>query len=655
MVFAIGIVVDDAIVVMENVQRIMQTQGLGARAATEQAMREVTRPVIAIVLVLVAVFMPVAFMGGLTGTIYRQFAVTIAGSVAISGVVALTLTPALCATLLRATDVDRQGVAARFHSGFAKFTRGYMRTVEFLAQRRALSAGVFILMLGAIALFAYRIPISLVPREDRGILYASPVLPDAASTSRSQAVIDALSAELQKHPAVQDVIAFAGMDGVTNSFLPGGGNMWIMLKPWNERRGEGMAPADVMEYIEAFARTGIRDATVVVSEPSPIAGGSSAGNVEGFIQARGLSDPKALAKAVQSFVKAAKERAELSGVGTSYRANVPQIRIDVDRDKAKSLGIAIDDLFTTLHSNFSAYYINDFTFAGRVWEVQMQADAQFRARVEDLRNVFVSAQSGALVPLTALIRVEETTGPEVVERFNSFPGARVFARVAQGQSSSNAHAAMEEVARQVLPPGYVLSWSGISYQQRVIGTSTNSAFLVSVLMVFLILAAQYERWSLPFAVILAVPFAVFGAFVAIWLRGLNNDIFFQIGLVTLVGLAAKNGVLIVEYAAQLQSRGIALREAALEAARLRFRPIVMTSAAFIFGVLPLVFATGAGANARHSIGTGVVGGMLAATFIATLFVPLFYIWIAGWRNQDAREAKEKEISRRGTETQSKTN
>jgi multidrug efflux pump subunit AcrB len=335
----------------------------------------------------------------------------------------------------------------------------------------------------------------------------------------------------------------------------------------------------------------------------------------------------------QEFIRATQEHPELTGVGTSYRANVPQIRIDVDRDKAKSLGVSLGDLFTTLHSNFGAYYINDFSYAGRVWEVQMQADAPFRARVEDLRNVFISSDTGTLVPLTALISVRETTGPEVVERFNIFPAARMYARVAQGFGSDAAHEAMEEVARKVLPPGYVLSWSGTSYQQRALGKSTSNAFFLSILMVFLILAAQYERWSLPFAVILALPFAVMGAFLAIWMRGLNNDIFFQIGLVTLIGLAAKNGVLMVEYAAQLQTQGRSVRDAALEAARLRFRPIVMTSAAFIFGVLPLVFATGAGANARHSIGTGVIGGMLAATFVATVFVPLFYIWIAGWKRR----------------------
>jgi len=631
LVFSIGIVVDDAIVVIENVQRIIHSKGIDARAATEQAMREVTRPVIAIVFVLVAVFMPVAFMGGITGALYRQFAVTIAGSVAISGVVALTLTPALCAALLRASDSHHQGLAARFNVAFARFTDVYMRVVEVLSKQRVIGAGIFVAVLALIAVFAYLVPTSLVPKEDRSIVYAVPQLPDAASMSRSQTVVDEISVAARKHPAVQDVIAFAGVDGITASSLPGGGNLWITLKPWSERRAAGMSPADVVEYLEAYSAKHIRDAQVMANEPSPITGGSSTGGFEGFIQSRNAADPQALAQVMKEFLAAVENREQVQNVGTSYRANVPQIRVDVDRDKAKSLGVSIDELYTTIHSSFGAYYVNDFSYAGRVWEVQMQADAPFRARAEDLRNVFVRSSAGALVPLTALIQIREVTGPEIVERYNGFPAARVYGRVAKGFSSGSAHEAMEQVARQVLPPGYVLSWSGTSYQQRVIGKNTNGAFLLSVLMVFLILAAQYERWSLPLAVILGVPFAVCGAFVAIWLRGLSNDIFFQIGLVTLVGLSAKNGILIVEYAVQLQAQGRSLREAALQAARMRFRPIVMTSAAFVFGVLPLLFASGAGANSRHSIGTGVIGGMLAATFVATLFVPLFYIWIAGLR------------------------
>jgi HAE1 family hydrophobic/amphiphilic exporter-1/multidrug efflux pump len=451
--------------------------------------------------------------------------------------------------------------------------------------------------------------------------------------SRSQVAVDAIALDLKNHPAVQDVIAFAGIDGITLANEPGGGALWVVLKPWEQRRGAGLSPTDVVDHIESYGRAHLRDARVMAFEPSPISGGSSTGGFEGFIQARSSADPQALAKATSVFLAAMERRSEAEGLGTNYRANVPQIRIDVDREKAKSLGVAIDELFTTLHSSFGAYYVNDFSYAGRVWEVQMQADAPFRARVDDLRNVFVKSASGTMIPLNSLVRVSEVTGPETVERFNGFPAARVYGRVAAGHSSGSAHQAMEEVARQVLPQGYVLSWSGTSYQQRVIGKSTNGAFLLSVLMVFLILAAQYERWSLPFAVILGVPFAVLGAFVAIWLRGLNNDIFFQIGLVTLVGLSAKNGILIVEYAVQLQAQGRTLRDAALEAARMRFRPIVMTSAAFVFGVLPLLFASGAGANSRHSIGTGVIGGMLVATFIATLFIPLLYMWVAGLAKQ----------------------
>lgn len=629
MVFAIGIVVDDAIIVIENVQRIMRARRVDARTATEQAMREVARPVIAVVFVLIAVFMPVAFMSGLTGTLYRQFAVTIAGSVAISGFVALTLTPALCVLLLREADAVHVGPIARFHAGFARFTESYARVVARLVERRALTGALFLAAVGAIAALAYVTPTSLMPKEDRSIMYATPILPEAASMSRSQAVLDALTEELLRHPAVEHVVSFAGLDGATGALQPGGGSLWIPLKPWNERRGPGLSPSDVVDFVESVGEKKISDAKVIGFEPAPITGGSTTGGFEGFIQARRDADPQALAKVTQAFLDAMAERKEAQGVGTTYRASVPQVRIDVDRDKAKTLGVSLADLFTTLNSTLGAYYINDFGYAGRVWEVQMQADAPFRARASDLRNIHVRAESGALVPLTALIRTQEVFGPEIVERYNGFPAARVYGRVAEGHSSGAAHQAMEDVARQVLPPGYVLSWYGTSYQQRVIGQSANLAFALSVLMVFLILAAQYERWSLPFAVILGVPFAVLGAFAAIWIARLNNDIFFQIGLVTLVGLTAKNGILMVEYATQLQAEGRNPRDAALEALRLRFRPIVMTSAAFVFGVLPLLFATGAGANSRHSIATGVVGGMIAATFIATLFVPIFYVWIAG--------------------------
>jgi len=639
MVFAIGIVVDDAIIVIENVQRIMRSKGVNAHVATEQAMREVTRPVIAIVFVLVVVFAPVAFMSGLTGTLYRQFAITIAGSVVISGAVALTLTPALCALLLRDADAVQASPIERFQNVFARFTERYVRAVGYLADRRFLTVTMFVLVIGAIVLLARVTPTSLMPSEDRSIMYAATVLPEAASLSRSQAALDTLTEELMRHPAVEHVIAFAGLDSMTGAYQPSGGSLWIPLKPWDERSGKGMSPSDVVAFVESVGNEKVRDAKVIGFEPAPITGGSSTGGFEGFIQARAANaDAQSLARVTQAFVDAMASREEAKGVGSTYRANVPQIRIDVDRDKAKTLGVSLADLFTTLNSTVGDYYVNDFSYAGRVWEVKMQADAQFRSSAADLRNVYVRAENGVLVPLTALIRTQEVFGPEIVERFNGFPAARVYGRVAAGYSSDAAHQAMEDVARQVLPAGYVLSWSGTSYQQRVIGQSTNLAFALSVVMVFLILAAQYERWSLPLAVILGIPFAVLGAFIAIWLSGLNNDIFFQIGLVTLVGLTAKNGILIVEYAAKLHAEGRTVHEAALDAVRLRLRPIVMTSAAFVFGVLPLLFATGAGANSRHSIATGVVGGMVAATFVATLFVPLFYIWIAGWRGRGAESS-----------------
>lgn len=642
MVFAIGIVVDDAIVVLENVERIMVTTGKNARDATEQAMREVTRPVIAIVLVLLAVFMPVAFVGGITGELYRQFAVTIAGSVAISGFVALTLTPALCALLLRPEDAGphtRSRSLSRFERWFANATSLYERGVRLALQRAGVAVGIFIGMAMITIVFAIRIPTTLVPKEDRAMVYAVPVLPDAASLSRSQAVVDTLTARVREIPGVQHVIGFAGIEGITGAYQPGGGSLWVVLKPWDERRDEASSPAAIVRTIESQSKK-IGGAKILAFEPAAIQGGSRTASFEAFVQARGSSDPQALAVAVKKLLAATQNVPELKNVSTTYSANVPQIRIEVDREKAKSLGVSIDELFTTLYSTFGSYYVNDFARAGRAFEVQMQADAAFRARPEDIRNVFVRSQRGTLVPITVLTTISEVTGPELVERYNVFPGARVYGSVASGHSSGAALAAMERVAAEALPAGYVLVWSGSAYEERINGRGTTyGMFLLSILMVLLILAAQYENLSLPFAVVLAVPFAAFGAFVAIWLRGLNNDIFFQIGLVTLVGLAAKNAVLIVEFAAQKHARGKSLVESAIEAARQRFRPIVMTSAAFVLGVLPLAFSSGAGANSRHSISTGVIGGMLAATLLATLFIPLFYVWIAGFaENKHTREA-----------------
>jgi len=629
MVLAIGIVVDDAIVVLENVERIMTTEHLSPEEATVKAMKEVTGPVIAIVLVLCAVFLPVAFLGGLVGEMYRQFAVTIAVSVMISGFVALTLTPALCASLLRPEHATAHGVFTRFNDWFARFTGRYTRGMRYLLRHATLALALFAVLLVATAGLFRFVPNTLAPNEDQGYVLALPILPDAASLSRTEKVVDQIMGYTSTVPAVADSLGFAGLDLLTFALRTNAGAIWIPLKNWDEREGPESSPAAVVGGIYGFGAT-IKDAFVLAFEPPPIQGLSTTGGFEGYVQAKTSSDPKALAAATQQLLAATAGRPELAGVQTTFSASVPQMRIELDREKAKSLGIPVTEIFDTLQSTFGALYVNDFNKSGRVFRVYLQSEAEFRAHAQDIRNVYLRSSKGSLVPLTAVATIHEDTGPEIMERFNVFPAAKVLGNPAPGYSSGQALDVMEKIATEALPAGYVLTWAGTSYQEKIAGDSTVGIFMLAVLMVFLILAAQYERWTLPLAVILAVPFAVFGAVAAVALRGLQNDIYFQIGLVTLIGLAAKNAILIVEFAMMKHAEGMSYADAAVEAARLRFRPIIMTSLAFILGVVPLAISTGAGAASRHSIGTGVIGGMLVATFVATLFIPFFFRFIASW-------------------------
>ena len=627
MVLAIGIVVDDAIVVLENVERIMFTEHLAPREAAHRAMQQVTRPVVAIVFVLAAVFLPVAFLGGLVGEMYRQFAVTIAISVAISGFVALTLTPALCASILHRDDVVRHGILQRFNDWFARMTGRYADGVRYLLRHGVLAAVLVAAMLVAVVGLFRSIPTALAPAEDQGYVMIMPILPDAASLQRTEAVSQAVSAAVMQHPAVADIMMFSGLDAMTFTTRTNTGIAWVNLKDWKERGTDELSPAAVVGHIFGVG-AGIKDAFVLAFEPPPIEGLSMTGGFDGYVQAIGGGSYKQLESATQALVAAAAKRPELAGVTTTFSASVPQVRVELDREKAKLLGVDVADVFETMQSTFGALYVNDFDRDGRVFRVHLQADARYRAHADDIRNVYVRSRSGAMMPLTALATVREVAGPELVERFNVFPSAKILGGPAPGYSSGDALRVMERLAAEVLPEGYRLAWTGTSWQEKATGGASTGVFLVGVLMVFLVLAAQYERWTLPFAVILAVPFAVFGAVLAVTLRGLQNDIYFQIGLVTLVGLASKNAILIVEFAQLKVQEGMSHFDAAIEGAKLRFRPIVMTSLAFILGVLPLAVSSGAGAGSRHSIGTGVIGGMLLATFVATLFIPLFFLWIA---------------------------
>jgi HAE1 family hydrophobic/amphiphilic exporter-1/multidrug efflux pump len=630
MVLAIGIVVDDAIVVLENVERHMRAEHVDPREATRRAMAEVSRPVIAIVLVLNAVFLPVAFLGGLVGEMYRQFAITIAVSVTISGFVALTLTPAMCAKMLKTGEVEPTGLLARFDAGFMRVTHAYTSGVRWVLRHGAVAAAGMVLMAVAIWWLERSTPSALAPNEDQGYVLVIAALPPAASMQRTKAALDQIDQAAFAHPAFSDNITVTGFDVQTNGQRSNAGVSFVLLKDWSERRDPSLS-ADAVTAALFGAGMGIKDAFVFSLSPPAVEGMSNTGGFEGFVQSRS-NDYAALELAVQSLIAATAQRPELTAnigapsVGTSYSAQVPRVNVNIDVEKAKLLRVSLEDVNVTLQSTFGALYVNDFNRDGRVYRVQMQSDAKFRAHPEDLREVSVRSADGAMIPLTAIATVEQVTGPDFIERFNLFPSARLFGDPAPGYSSGQALAAMEEVAAEVLPEGYTLAWSGQSYQEKTSGQNTLAIFALAVLMVFLILAAQYERLTLPFAVILAVPFAVFGAFLAVWARGLYNDLYLQIGLVTLVGLAAKNAILIVEFAAHMHRDGMGLKEAAVEAARLRFRPIIMTSLAFILGVLPLAISTGAGAASRHSIGTGVIGGMLAATFIAVLFIPLFFVW-----------------------------
>jgi HAE1 family hydrophobic/amphiphilic exporter-1/multidrug efflux pump len=449
---------------------------------------------------------------------------------------------------------------------------------------------------------------------------------------RTREALDELDRATFEHPAYNDNITVAGFDVQTNAQRSNAGVSFVLLKDWSERQDPGMSAPEVALALLG-AGSAIKDAFVFSLSPPAIEGMSNTGGFEGFVQMRTGNDYVALEQATRRLTDAAAQRPELAQVATTYSAQVPRVHVDVDLEKAKLLGVSMDDVNVTLQSTFGALYVNDFNRDGRVFRVQLQSEAKYRAHPEAIRDVYVRSSTGAMLPLTAIASVAEVTGPDIIERFNLFPAARLSGGPAPGYSSGQALAVMEELAEEYLPDDYTLAWSGISFQELESGQNTLAIFGLAVLMVFLILAAQYERLTLPFAVILAVPFAVFGAFVAVWARGIYNDLYLQIGLVTLVGLAAKNAILIVEFAAHMHRDGMALKDAAIEAARLRFRPIVMTSLAFILGVVPLAISSGAGAASRHSIGTGVIGGMLAATFIAVLFVPQFFV--ASMRAGDA--------------------
>ena len=636
MVLAIGIVVDDAIVVLENVERIMSTEHLPPKEATAKAMSEVTAPVIAIVLVLCAVFIPVSFMGGLAGQMYKQFAITISVSVVLSGIVALTLTPALCSLLLKPHAHDYQPAKpfVVFNYLFTKTTHRYVRTVRFIKDHGIFSSALFAGMILVMVWLFKVVPGGLVPNEDQGYVLGMAILDDGAVQSRTEDVTRVIGQHLLKNPAVDSTMSINGLDITSMSTKSNYGTFFATLKPWSERK----TPDSSADYISAsvMAVTMMQPEAVTLGfTPPPISGMSTTGGFECYLQMRGDGTMQDLEAKANAFVAEALSTDESGqrkypAIGTLrslFSTGAPQIYANLDRDRCKDMGISITDVFSAMNATFGAMYINDFNYVGRTFQVRMQAEGDYRLLPESLHDIFVRTNKGEMVPLSAIMTLERRTAPQTVERYNVFPAAHLMGDPAPGYSSGQALEAMELVAANALDSDYSLGWVGSALQEKLASADTTIIFVLALVMVFLILAAQYESWSLPLAVLTAVPFGVFGALLATWVRDLSNDVYFQVALVTLVGLAAKNAILIVEFAVEAWRGGRSLDVAAMHAARLRFRPIVMTSLAFILGCVPLAISSGAGANSRHAIGTAVVGGMLAATCLATLFIPFFFRFI----------------------------
>lgn len=638
LVLAIGIVVDDAIVVLENVERIMQSERLSSRDASIKAMEEVTGPVIAIVLVLCAVFIPIAFLGGMTGELYKQFAVTITISVIISGIVALTLTPVLCTILLK--DLHH-GEPNKFFKAFNNFFESvssfFSGLVGKLIKRGALMLVLYLgLLMLTYTLFTIT-PQSFVPKEDQGYLIASVNLPDSASITRTEAVAAEVIKIIKSNPAVENVIGYTGFDVLSGGIKSSSATFWVTLKDWSLRKGKGMDVDSIAMFIMAKGLV-IKEASVLAFNVPSIPGLGTTGGFEAFLQNRGENQIAGLDMATQELAKSAGTFKAIGSLNPSFRANVPQLFADVDKEKAKSLGVALNVVYENLSAALSPLYVNDFNKFGKTYKVLVQADANYRSFPEDIGKIYVKSITNQMIPMSAIVTLDETKGPEQIDRFNGFIAARLNGDSKAGYSMGQAMSELEELVRTKLPANFIVAWSGESYQQKQAGSTAVLAFVFGIIMIFLILAAQYEQWSLPFAVILSVPFAVLGALIAILIRQTSNDIYFQVGLVTLIGLSAKNAILIVEFANLKRKEGASTLAALTESVQLRFRPIVMTSLAFILGVLPLVLSSGAGANSRHSIGTGVFGGMLIATFIGVVFVPIFYYWIVERRLSDKKEA-----------------
>ncbi|WP_242919149.1 efflux RND transporter permease subunit [Pontibacter liquoris] len=651
-VLAIGIVVDDAIVVVEAVQHYMDTQGISAREATRKAMKDITAPVIAIALILAAVFIPVGFIPGIVGRLYQQFAITIAISVLISAFVALTLTPALCSLMLKPMNVNKDSKGLnkffyKFNNWFERTTNSYSRGV-----RKSIKATPLVLILlvcvyvGTVGLFATK-PTGFIPTEDEGRLFVSIELPEGSSASRTEAQLARMGEILADIPAVKTYTAIGGLNAINFSFKSNSGTIFLQLQPWDQRKEESQQLQGVMATLnQRFAA--LKEANVIVVAPPAIPGLGSSGGFSFMLEQRaGGGDLKQFEGVLGQFLGAVNQRPEIAMAYSFFNTRTPGYHVTINREKAKQLGVSIADVYATMSSYMGSRYINDFTRYGRNFRVVAQADTSYRMDIESLKQFYVLNRQGESVPLSALVTSTVEENASVISHYNLFRSAEVMGSAAPGYSSGQALQALQEVATQALPAGYGYDFSGISREELTAGNSTIYIFSLSIILVLLLLAALYESWSVPFSILFAIPLGMFGAILALTLLPrLDNNVYAQIGMITLIGLAAKNAILIVEFAKERVDRGMELIEATIEAVKLRLRPILMTSAAFILGVVPLATASGAGAVSRQTIGWVVIGGMLAATLLAIFVVPVLFVVITrlAYGKRGLAELREKQAA-----------
>lgn len=625
MILAIGLVVDDAIVVVENTERNMVAHNLSPSDAAKRAMKEVTGPVIAIVLVLNAVFVPVTFLGGITGQLYKQFAVTIAISIIFSGIVALTLSPALAALLIKQKHEEKHAFFRHFDRIFNHVTDTYVKGVRYTMSHVQMALLAFAFLIGLMLFLFKAWPTAFVPQEDQGYLFVPYFLPDAASLDRTQALGKKAADYMRSNPAVANVTQVDGYSLIDQQNKTNNGLLFVSFKDYDERKSADLqAPAVIKDGLKAYSE--IKEGVVIPVNPPAIPGLGVTAGFELWVQQRGEGTYSQLVDLTKNIVNKMSAQPELVGVSTTANANNQQLFADVDRDKAEILGVPIQDIYNTLQTLYGSLYVSQFPKYSRLWQVILQAAPGYRVSPESIGQIYVRNKDGVMVPLSSVVRTNSISGVDLVTRFNNYPAVKITGSPAAGYSSGQALAVAEKILQEAMPANYGFEWAGEAREEKSAGSTSAVALIFGLIFVFLILAAQYESWALPFSVMMSVPFAILGALLAIIMRHISNDVYFQIGLLTLVGLSAKNAILIVEFAVEQHKEGKSFFDAAIEASRLRFRPIIMTSFAFILGCIPLAIASGASANSRQSIGTGVIGGSLMATIVAIYFIPLFY-WL----------------------------